>query len=123
VSGEFSKEVTTAVLWLNDRGLDIRCVRLRPYSLSGRTLLDIQQVIPLPEATEYQVQLRRKEAEKRQSQEGGPWNGEYYVSFGHEPGGRNWEDAVKYAKLTAARTSAAPAQRRIIAGCLSIIAL
>jgi len=41
VSGEFSKEITTAVLWLNDRELDIRCVRLRPYSLDGRTLLDI----------------------------------------------------------------------------------
>jgi hypothetical protein len=96
VSGEFSKEITTAVLWLNDRGLDIRCVRLRPYSWSDRTLLDIQQVIPLPEAAEYQVQLRRKEAEKRQAKESGPWNGEYYVSFGHDPEGRSWEDAVKY---------------------------
>jgi hypothetical protein len=46
VSGEFSKEITTAVLWLNGRDLDIRCVRLRPYSLDGRTLLDIQQVMP-----------------------------------------------------------------------------
>lgn len=30
VSAEFSKELTTAVLWLNDHDLDIRCVRLRP---------------------------------------------------------------------------------------------
>jgi len=101
VSGEFSKEITTAVLWLNERDLDIRCVRLRPYSLDNRTLLDIQQVVPLPEATEYQVQLRKKEAEKRQSQKGGPWNGEYYVSFGHSAEGRNWEDAMKYGFVSA----------------------
>jgi hypothetical protein len=101
VSGEFSKEITTAVLWLNERELDIRCVRLRPYSLDGRTLLDIQQVVPLPEATEYQVQLRKKEAEKRQSQKGGPWNGEYYVSFGHSSEGRDWEDAMKYGFISA----------------------
>ncbi len=101
VSGEFSKEITTAVLWLNERDLDIRCVRLRPYSLDNRTLLDIQQVVPLPEATEYQVQLRKKEAEKRQSQQAGPWNGEYYVSFGHSAEGRNWEDAMKYGFISA----------------------
>lgn len=101
VSGEFSKEVTTAVLWLNDRDLDITCVRLHPYSWSGRTLVDIQQVIPLPEAAEYQVQVRHKEAEKRRSQESGPWNGEYYVSFGHDPDGRNWDDAVRYGFISA----------------------
>src|SRR5207245_11592291 len=70
ISGEFSKEVTTSVLWLNERDVDIRCVRLRPYNLNDQTLLDIQQVIPLPEAAEYQVQLRKKEAEKRQSEDG-----------------------------------------------------
>lgn len=70
VSAEFSKEITTSVLWLNERGLDIRCVRLRPYVLGERTLLDIQQVVPLPEAADYQVQLRKKAAEERQSPEG-----------------------------------------------------
>ena len=32
VSEGFSKELTTSVLWLNDAGLDIRCVRLRSLS-------------------------------------------------------------------------------------------
>src|SRR5690606_3223479 len=31
-SAEFSKELTTAVMWLNDYGLDIRCVRMHPYA-------------------------------------------------------------------------------------------
>ena len=32
VSANFSKEITMSVLWLNERDLDIRCVRLIPYS-------------------------------------------------------------------------------------------
>jgi hypothetical protein len=71
VSAGFSKEITTSVIWLNDSGLDVQCVRLRPYELDGRTLLDIQQVLPLPEAEEYQVQLRRKVAEVRQARDSG----------------------------------------------------
>jgi len=67
VSEDFSKELTTAVIWLNERMLDIRCIRLKPYSLEGRLLVDVQQVIPLPEAAEYQVQMREKEQKKRSS--------------------------------------------------------
>lgn len=63
VSANFGREITTAVLWLNRfDGMDIRCVRLVPYELDGKILLDIQQVIPLPEAADYQVKIRRKEA-------------------------------------------------------------
>lgn len=35
-------------MWLNERDLDIRCIRLKPYGDNGRVLLDVQQVIPLP---------------------------------------------------------------------------
>lgn len=57
---EFSKEITTSVLWLNEHGLDIRCVRMKPYRDGEKLLLDIQPVIPLPEAEEYQVRIRDK---------------------------------------------------------------
>jgi len=30
----------------------------------------------------------------------GIWNGEYYVSFGHDPKGRNWQDAVRYGFIS-----------------------
>src|SRR5262249_24598591 len=36
VSGEFSKEITTAVLWLNKLELDIRCIRMKPYNIGDR---------------------------------------------------------------------------------------
>src|SRR5918997_226265 len=58
VSANFSKELTTAVMWLNKRDLDIRCIRLVPYRDNGRVLIDVQQVLPLPEAAEYQIKIR-----------------------------------------------------------------
>lgn len=64
-SADFSKEVTTTVLWLNERDLDIRCVRMVPYKNGSQTLLDVQQVIPLPEAEEYQVRVREKASQER----------------------------------------------------------
>lgn len=65
VAAEFSKELTTAVLWLNDQNLDIRCVRMRPCKSDGVLFLDVQQVIPLPEAEEYQVRVREQSTERR----------------------------------------------------------
>lgn len=66
VSAGFDREITTTVLWLTDvYGLDIRCMRLTPYKVADRLLLDVQHVIPLPEAAELTVQLRRRETQAR----------------------------------------------------------
>lgn len=67
VAGEFAKELTSSVLWLNDAGLNIQCVKLQPYEIAGRLVLDVQQIIPLPEAAVYQIRLRKKIAEERQA--------------------------------------------------------
>jgi hypothetical protein len=66
-SADFSKELTTSVMWLRDRQIDIRCVRLKPYRLEdGRVLMDIQQLIPLPEAAEFQTQIGvKRQAERK----------------------------------------------------------
>ena len=65
VSAEFSKELTTSVIWLNEQGLDIQCIRIKPYRDNGRILADIQQIIPLPEAEDYRVQLKEKQQRER----------------------------------------------------------
>jgi hypothetical protein len=71
VSADFDREITTTVLWLNEMfGMDIRCVRLTPYALSdgsgqSRVVLDIQQIIPIAEASEYQVKVARKQRVER----------------------------------------------------------
>lgn len=67
-SASFSPELTTAVLWLNKQGgLDIRCVQMRPHAIDSRVLLDIQQVIPLPEASKYTVALREKSIDQERA--------------------------------------------------------
>ena len=70
-SADFSKEITTTVMWLNERQIDIRCVRLQPYKLEDKILLDVQQIVPLPEATTYQVQLKEKASERRTARQQG----------------------------------------------------
>ncbi len=67
-SADFGKELTTAVMWLRDHDIDIRCIRLKPYKMAdGTLLLDVQQLIPLPEIAEFQTQIGVKKQAERQS--------------------------------------------------------
>jgi hypothetical protein len=65
VAANFSTELTTAVLWLNQREVDITCIRLRPYRMGDDVLIDATQIIPLPESAEYEVKIRAQDKEKR----------------------------------------------------------
>ncbi len=60
LASSYSKEVTTTVMWLNERDLNITCIQCRVYDIAGKTFLDLEQVIPLPSASDYQVRLRDK---------------------------------------------------------------
>jgi hypothetical protein len=71
VAADFSKEITTSVLWLIERDLDIKCIRIKPQKDGTNLYFDIQQIIPLPEATDYQVKLREKATEQRQARREG----------------------------------------------------
>ncbi len=65
VAQNFHSDVVSAVLWLRDFGLEIKCVRLRPYVDVSDTLFIVPDVIiPLPEAKDY---LQRKEAKHQQA--------------------------------------------------------
>ncbi|KAF0786760.1 hypothetical protein L246_08965, partial [Salmonella enterica subsp. enterica serovar Worthington str. BCH-5715] len=60
-SADFSKELTTplslshiavvvnsllkSAIWLRDKGVDIRCVRLTPYNFKGEVLINAEQII------------------------------------------------------------------------------
>jgi hypothetical protein len=67
VSSDFSKELTTSVMWLNDRDLDIRCVRLIPFKFENQIFVDVQQIIPLPEAESYQIKIKQQSEERREA--------------------------------------------------------
>ena len=99
VSQDFSRELTTAVMWLSGRDLDIRCIRIRPYRLEDRLLLDVQQIIPLPEAADYQVRIREKVVAQRHRSRG-EWTGYFYVNVG-EGDRRSWDDCRRYGFVAA----------------------
>ena len=99
VAQDFSRELTTAVMWLSERDLDIRCIRIRPYRLGDRLLLDVQQIIPLPEAADYQVRIREKVIAQRHRVQG-EWTGYFYVNV-DEGDWRSWEDFRRYGFVSA----------------------
>ena len=70
VAGDFedNKELTTSVLWLNQSGLDIKCVQLRLFKNAAEILVEFSQVIPLPGTEEYIIRIRERDAEVRQTQ-------------------------------------------------------
>ncbi|MBC8288995.1 MAG: DUF4268 domain-containing protein [Planctomycetes bacterium] len=70
VSADFSRELTTSVMWLAERDIDIRCVRVKPYQRGEQILIDVQQIIPLPEAQEYQIRVREKASQERAARQG-----------------------------------------------------
>jgi hypothetical protein len=112
-SAEFSRELTSAVLWLNEHGLDIRCVRLQPYTDGARVFIDVQQILPLPEASEYFVNLREKQAEERKARRDSLWSGLWFVNVGMDDANsqpmdeagsrysRHWRNCVQYGYIAA----------------------
>ena len=62
VAKEFHSDVASAVLWLRDFEIDIKCVRLRPYVDADNDLFITPDIIiPLPEAKDY---VERKEIKR-----------------------------------------------------------
>ena len=74
-SENFSRELTTCVMWLNDSwlrstGHEIKCIRLQPHRNGDETLVESSVVVPLPEASDYQIRLGQREQEKRLGEPG-----------------------------------------------------
>jgi hypothetical protein len=63
-AADFSSEVTTTVLWLNRRGLRITCLRVQPHRIDADVILQIDQIIPLPEAADYEIRVREQAEEQ-----------------------------------------------------------
>jgi hypothetical protein len=89
VAANFSPEITTSVLWLNRQGLDVTCVRLIPYKLGPDVLVDVTQIIPLPEAEIYEVRIRTQVEETRKAR-----------SVRHEIFRRFWSQFIERSKTS-----------------------
>jgi len=64
VAKEFHPDAVSAVLWLRDYGIDIKCIRLRPFmDTDGDLFITPEVIIPLPEAKDY---IERKEIKQKE---------------------------------------------------------
>ena len=68
VAANFRKEVTATVLWLIGHGVRAQCFRVLPYSFGEELLIDLQQIIPTPEAADYMIGMVAKESEEKSVQ-------------------------------------------------------
>jgi hypothetical protein len=65
VAGEFHSDVASAVLWLREYEIDVRCVRLRSFrDTDGSFFLSPELIIPLPEVRREPKQQRRRDPER-----------------------------------------------------------
>lgn len=65
VAANFRKEVTSTALWLLGQGIYIQCFKVTPHSLDEQLLINIDQIIPTPEAKELMIGISAKEAEEK----------------------------------------------------------
>lgn len=60
VANDFKEETLSAVLWLIDYDLDITCIKLEPYKIEDKIVINPQIIIPLPEVKDYMMQIVNK---------------------------------------------------------------
>ena len=65
IAANFRKEVTAAVLWLLGHGVRAQCFRVVPYSFGEEVFIDLQQIIPTPEAAGFMIRMAAKDSEQK----------------------------------------------------------
>src|SRR5699024_4732795 len=68
VAANFRKEVTSTALWLLGQGISVQCFKVAPYVLADQLLINIDQIIPTPEANELMISMSAKEAEEKSTE-------------------------------------------------------
>ena len=68
IAAHFRKEVTATVLWLREHRIDARCFKVVPYVFGDQLFVDIQPVIPTPEAADFMIGMAEKDTEARGAQ-------------------------------------------------------
>lgn len=68
VAANFRKEVTSPALWLLGQGINIQCFKVTSYALGEQLLINLDQIIPTPEAKELMIGISAKEAEEKSTE-------------------------------------------------------
>lgn len=64
IAANFRKEVTSTVMWLIDHNIGIKCIKVTPYKLDDKVLLDTEQIIPVKDAEDYLIKIANKKQEE-----------------------------------------------------------
>ena len=64
VAANFRKEVTSTVLWLQNHGIDISCMKVTPYMDGSKLYLDVEQILPIRDIGDYQIRFVAKKHEE-----------------------------------------------------------
>lgn len=59
VAGDFTPKVTSAAVWLSERGIDISLTRVQAYSMEDGHVVTVSQVWPIPQAEDFVVSPSR----------------------------------------------------------------
>ena len=65
VAANFRKEVTSTALWLLGQSINIQCFKVTPHAFGEQLFINIDQIIPTPEAKELMIGISAKEAEEK----------------------------------------------------------
>lgn len=68
IAANFRKEVTSTAMWLLDHNIK-KCIKVTPYELDGKVLLDTEQIIPVADAEDYLIKIANKKQEELISRE------------------------------------------------------
>jgi len=69
IAANFRREVTATVLWLLSRGIRAQCFKVTPFPFGEELIVDIQQIIPTPEAADFMIGMSSKENEQKAVQD------------------------------------------------------
>jgi hypothetical protein len=95
VAAQFRKEVTSTVMWLLTHSIRLQCFKVTPYQLDEQLFLNIEQIIPTPEAEEFMIGMSAKETEQKST--------EAELKNGHRLRLAFWEqtlEAMKHSSTT-----------------------
>lgn len=65
IAAKFRREVTATVMWLLTRGIRAQCFKVTLFGSNDDLMIDIQQIIPTPEAADFMIGMSSKGNEEK----------------------------------------------------------
>lgn len=69
VARDFRKEVTNTVIWARKYGMKIQCIKITPYLLDNKLIVDTDQIIPVKDIADIMIGYDEKAKDEYKSKE------------------------------------------------------